>query len=96
MKNLKQNFLIAIKKSFIAYNKKGGARSPKKLAPIHKFLAETILKNLDKNYSVKSFGVGNGKEFKFDGKYTDKNLDIAVFKNKNLAATVSFKFVTSN
>lgn len=96
MKNIKQNFLVAIKKSFVAYNKKGGARSPKKLVPIHKFFAETILKNLDQNYSVKSFGIGDGKEFKFDGKYTDKDLDISVFKNKNLIATMSFKFVTSN
>lgn len=93
---LKSDFLIAIKQSFIAYNKRGGARSNKKLIPIHKFLSETISGNLGKNYSIKSLGIGNGKEFKFDGKYMPKNLDVAVFKNDDLVATVSFKFVTSN
>ncbi len=94
--DINKNFLSAIKKSFVAHNKPGGARSPKKLVPIHKFLAETIQKKLGKKYSVKSFGVGDGKEFKFDGKYTSKDLDIAIFCNKKLTATVSFKFVTSN
>ncbi|MCK5459694.1 hypothetical protein KAI52_01110 [Candidatus Parcubacteria bacterium] len=95
MKNIKNNFFVAIKKSFAAY-KKYGARSTKKLIPIHKFLAETILQNLNNHYSVKSLGVGDGKEFKFNGKYMPKNLDISVFKNKKFVATVSFKFVTSN
>ena len=46
MNNIQDKFLRAIKASFAAYNKKGGARSNKKLIPIHKFLAEAILRKL--------------------------------------------------
>ena len=90
------NFLRAINNSFIAYNKKGGARSNKKLVPIHKFISETILSKLGKDYSIKSLGIGDGKEATMEGKYYPKDLDIAVFKNDKIVATVSFKFITSN
>lgn len=96
MDNTQNKFLKAINDSFAAYNKKGGARSNKKLIPIHKFLSETILRKLKKGYSVKSLGVGDGKEEKTDGKYYPKKLDIAVLENNKIAATISFKFVTSN
>lgn len=82
--------------SFAAYNKKGGARSTKKLIPIHKFLSEIILRKLRSGYSIKSLGVGDGKEATMDGKYYPKDLDIAVLKNDKIIATISFKFVTSN
>lgn len=89
-------FLSAISASFKAYNKKGGARSTKKLVPIHKFLSETILNKLGKSFSIKSLGIGDGKEATLDGKYYLKDLDIAIFKKEKIVATVSFKFVTSN
>lgn len=41
-------------------------------------------------------GIGDGKEATVDGKYYPKNLDVAVFKDNKIVATVSFKFVTSN
>ena len=94
MDNVK--FLKAINDSFVAYNKKGGARSNKKLIPIHKFISESILSKLNKNYSVKSLGIGDGKEATIEGKYYPKDLDIAIFKNDKIVATISFKFVTSN
>lgn len=96
MDNIQDKFLKAINASFIAYNKKGGARSSKKLIPIHKFLSEVILKRLKNRYSIKSLGIGNGKEATIDGKYYPKDLDIAIFKNDKIVATISFKFVTSN
>lgn len=96
MNNTQDKFLKAINTSFVAYNKKGGARSSKKLIPIHKFLSEAILEKLEKGYSIKSLGVGDGKEATIDGKYYPKDLDIAIFKNNKIIATVSFKFVTSN
>jgi len=96
MSKINQNFLKAIKRSFIAYNKKGGARSNKKLIPIHKFLSESISGKLGKDFVIKSLGVGDGREEKFDGKYYPKNLDIAVLKDDEVVATISFKFVTSN
>ena len=96
MDNLQFNFIKAINASFSAYNKKGGARSNKKLIPIHKFLSETILGKLKNGYSIKSLGIGDGKEATIDGKYYPKDLDVAIFKNNKIVATVSFKFVTSN
>lgn len=96
MDKTQNKFLKAISTSFAAYNKNGGARSTKKLIPIHKFLSEIILEKLKRGYSVKSLGVGDGKEITIDGKYYPKDLDIAVLKNNKVVATVSFKFVTSN
>jgi len=96
MDNTQNKFLKAINASFIAYNKKGGARSSKKLVPIHKFLSETILGKLKDGYFIKSLGIGDGKEATVDGKYYPKDLDIAIFKNDKIIATVSFKFITSN
>lgn len=63
---------------------------------IHKFLSETILVNLKNGYSIKSLGIGDGKEATIEGKYYPKDLDVAIFKNNKVVATVSFKFVTSN
>jgi len=96
MEDSQDKFIKAINNSFAAYNKKGGARSNKKLIPIHKFLSETILGKLKNGYSVKSLGIGDGKEAKFNGKYYPKNLDVAVFKSDKIIATISFKFITSN
>ncbi len=96
MENLQDKFIKAINASFMAYNKKGGARSNKKLIPIHKFLSKTILGKLKNGYSIKSLGIGDGKEATIDGKYYPKDLDVAIFKNNKIIATVSFKFVTSN
>ncbi len=90
---MKNSFLIAISKTFRAYNT-FGARSNKKLIPIHKWFAEIIESKLEKGYSVKS--LGKGGEFKLDGKYYPKTLDISIFKNQKIIATISFKFVTSN
>lgn len=96
MENLQDKFIKSINSSFTAYNKKGGARSNKKLIPIYKFLSETILGKLKNGYLIKSLGIGDGKEATVDGKYYPKNLDIAIFKNNKIIATVSFKFITSN
>ncbi len=96
MKNLQDKFTKAINASFEAYNQKGGARSNKKLIPIHKFLSEAITGKLKSGYSIKSLGIGDGKEATIDGKYYPKDLDIAIFKNGKIIATISFKFVTSN
>ena len=96
MGQIDNKFLSAISESFKAYNKKGGARSTKKLIPIHKFLSETILNKLGKNFTIKSLGVADGKEATLDGKYYCKDLDIAIFKKDKIVATISFKFVTSN
>lgn len=93
MEYMKNSFLTAISKTFRAYNTYG-ARSNKKLIPIHKWFAEIIEGRLGKLYSVKS--LGKDGEFKLDGKYYPKILDISIFKSQKIIATISFKFVTSN
>lgn len=102
MKELDKSFLKALTNSFKAYNQLGGARSNKKLIPIHSWFSEKILKANPK-YIVKSLGYGG--EYRLEGKYYPKNLDITIFKNPNkekklqdseCLATISFKFVTSN
>ena len=96
MNQIENKFFEAINSSFKAYNKNGGARSNKKLIPIHKFLSESVLSKLGREYSIKSLGIGDGKEATFSGKYYDKDLDVAICKNDKIVATISFKFVTSN
>lgn len=96
MDKIKNNFLSAIGASFLAYNKKSGARSNKKLIPVHKFLSEAVLSKLGKNFTIKSLGIGDGKEATIEGKYYPKDIDVAIFKGNKIIATVSFKFVTSN
>ena len=93
MQNIQQSFLKAIAQTFAAYNK-FGARSNKKLIPIHKWFLQIIGKNLDRSYTV--VGLGKGGEYTFDGKYYPKTLDISVLNKNKLVATISFKFVTSN
>lgn len=90
---IKNSFLTAISETFRAYNTYG-ARSNKKLIPIHSWFAEIIESKLGDGYSVRSLGK-NG-EVKIDGKYYPKTLDISIFKDKKFIATISFKFVTSN
>lgn len=90
---MKDSFLKAISKTFRAYNAYG-ARSNKKLIPIHKWFANVIESKLGEGYSVKS--LGKDGEHKLDGKYYPKTLDISIFKNRKIITTISFKFVTSN
>jgi len=93
---IKNTFLKAISASFKAYNKHG-ARSNKKLIPIHFWFAETINKNTNKSYTVMSLGSGEeGKEYQLEGKYFPKTLDITIFYEQRPIITLSFKFVTSN
>ena len=92
-KNLKKDFLIALKKSFWAYNKYG-ARSNKKLVPIHSWFAKEIISGLGSGYSVRSLGCDG--EYKMEGKYYEKTLDITIFYTQKPIVTLSFKFVTSN
>lgn len=92
-KCLKKGFLKAIKDSFYAYNKYG-ARSNKKLIPIHSWFAKEIVSGLGNDYSIMSLGIGG--EYKIEGKYYPKKLDITIISNENPIVTLSFKFVTSN
>lgn len=90
---LQIGFLNAITETFQAYNK-FGARSNKKLIPVHSWIAKTINERLGGDFKVSSLGTGGEKNLK--GQYHPKNLDITVLKEQKILSTVSFKFVTSN
>ena len=90
---MKNSFLKTISETFLAYNTHG-ARSNKKLLPIHLWFAKAIEKKLGKGYSVRSLGMGG--EVVLNGKYYPKTLDISVLKGEKIITTISFKFVTSN
>jgi hypothetical protein len=90
---LEMEFLKAITTSFSAYNAHG-ARSNKKLLPIHKWLAEVVGEKLGPAYSVRSLGMGG--ECVVAGKYYPKAVDVAILKKEKIITVISFKFVTSN
>jgi len=85
----------ALENSFIHY-KKSGPRSTKKLEPIHTYIKD-ILENIwGKDFKI--YCIGNGGEYKVNGKYYEKNIDIAVIDKKSDKPVfcVGVKFVTSN
>ena len=75
--NTEQQFLQALEDSFNQYQQ-FGARSNKKLIPIHSWLAKIIIDNLDDTFKIHSLGYS--KEIKLLGKYYQKTLDIAITK----------------
>lgn len=89
----KRSFLKALSETFKTYNEYG-ARSNKKLLPIHQWIAKTIQKELGNKFQVTA--LGHGGEYKLEGKYYPKILDITVTCNTKPISTISFKFVTSN
>jgi hypothetical protein len=74
-------------------------RSSKKIVPMHQCISEIFLKKLGgkkNNFTIKSMGIGDGKEYNLEGKYYSKDVDITVFyKNKPISG-IGFKFITSN
>jgi hypothetical protein len=92
-KAYEKDFLKAVKNSFKEYHKYG-ARSNKKIIPLHKWLAKKIISELKNNYQIKSLGMG--KEYEIEGKYYSKTEDITILHNQKPIVAISVKFVTSN
>ena len=91
--SLRTSFLQAISESLAAYGIHG-ARSSKKLEPIHRWIAERTQTMLGEKYTVDSLGMNGEKTL--EGKYHPKRVDIAVSRGEKTLAVASFKFVTSN
>ena len=89
----------AILESFMKYDKHG-ARSKKKLIPLHTYLAYVLGAIFGNNYHIKyADGVGKNaqnKEAKVTGKYYNKDIDITVLKDNTPVFCLGIKFVTSN
>lgn len=90
-----KNFLKIVSDSFIKFLKTSPG-SNKKLKILHGAIAKDIEKKLGKNYTIKSLGYGGGKEAKISGRYMDKTVDIAIYKNSNNLGAIGVKFVMNN
>ena len=93
-------FLEVIKKSFITCLMTH-ERSTAKLKVLHGAIARDIYNRLNtiKNiYDIISKGFNTGKEYKIQGRYIDKNVDITVIDNgiQKAIAGIAVKFVMSN
>lgn len=89
-----QEFIRSIEESFEMY-KKYGARSTKKLIPIHKYMAE-VLKTIWGDAYELAFMGEDSKEAKVEGKYYPKDIDITVMKQNKVFFCLGIKFITSN
>jgi hypothetical protein len=89
-----QTFLTAIENSFIQY-KLHGARSNKKLKPLHLFVADTLRQIWGSDAQIHFMGEGV-KELAVQGKFYSKKIDISVSIDKKPVFCLGVKFVTSN
>lgn len=93
--SLKVEFIRAIQESYDIY-RKHGARSDKKLYPLHRCVANHLQNKLGKDYQVYSIGIGDNKEKKIGGRYYPKKVDIAIEKQGKTLGVVEIKFVQSS
>ena len=88
-------FLKAAGESLDSF-RRHGARSNRKLIPLHSCIARFVSTSLNPEYSIKSLGIGDDKEEKITGQYYAKRVDIAVLNGDKPIAAIGLKFVTSN
>lgn len=90
-----QQFLRVIAVSFKRFLQTH-PRSNEKLKVLHGKIAEDIENKLGKLYEVKSYGIGNGKEGKMNGRYIEKTVDILISRENEDIAGIGVKFVMNN
>lgn len=94
MKYSQDILLKAVGESFKAY-KEYGARSSRKLRPIHKFVAETLSSIWGQHYKI-HYLCDDNRELTVQGKYYPKDIDVSVTKEDKPVFCLGVKFVTSN
>lgn len=95
---VEQNFLKAIQDSFNAFLTSGSSKSTAKLKPLHGYIAQDIANRLGDDYIIKSQGYGDDKEYKAEGKYMDKDVDISIINKhtQEFVTGIAVKFVMQN
>lgn len=93
--SLNESFLSTLTRAFEIYLQTS-ARSNEKLKILHAQIANDLARKLGGEFSLHAYGVGDGKEEKLKGRYYEKVVDIAIFKNGVECAGVAVKFVMSN
>lgn len=88
-------FLEIINKAFKKFLVTG-ARSNEKLKILHGEIASQIQAKLGDNYTVKSLGFGDEKEYTMSGRYNPKVVDITILKDGVDLGGVAVKFVMNN
>jgi hypothetical protein len=95
MSNLKEKFRKSLEDGYKKYLSVH-PRSSEKILPMHKCISEIILSKFGNGFTIKSMGIADNKEHKFEGKYYSKDIDITIlYKNKSISG-LGFKFITSN
>ncbi len=92
--NKEQKLIKAIEISYKNY-KDYGARSTKKIIPIHEFFANMLKEIWGKKYDYYYLG-DETKEVSVEGKYYPKDIDITVAQDDKPVFCLGVKFVTSN
>lgn len=90
-----EEFLSLIGDSFKKYLYTG-SRSNEKLKILHGGIAKDLQNRLGNNYQICSLGIGNGKEVKLNGRYTEKVVDITIKKAGKSVAGIGVKFIMQN
>lgn len=72
------------------------SRSNEKLKILHGKIAEDIQDKLGKSFEIKSYGVGDGKEGRMEGRYLEKVVDILISRDIKDIAGIGVKFVMNN
>ncbi|MBS9766600.1 MAG: hypothetical protein KGV44_03540 [Flavobacteriaceae bacterium] len=93
MKNTE--FLEVIAQSFCKFLTTH-SRSNEKLKILHGAIAKDIQNQLGKDYEIKAYDIGDGKEGKIQGRYLNKNVDITILKDDVAVAGIGVKFVMQN
>ena len=88
-------FLECIKESFLTFLKTS-SQSNAKLKILHGGIAKDLAERLESDYEIRSLGFGDEKEEKIQGKYINKKVDIAIYKDGELIAGIGVKFVMQN
>jgi len=89
-----KSFIAAVEESFRMY-KQHGARSPEKLKPIHRYIADVMKSIWGRGFEVHYMG-NESKEKNVDGKYYPKDIDITITRHNKPVFCLGIKFVTSN
>ena len=100
MNYFNDDFLNILTQSFDIYLKTN-ARSNEKLKILHQKIANDLKNKLDlfnsfNTFEIFAYGINEGNEKKIKGRYYDKKVDIAIFKNTKQYAGIAVKFVMSN
>lgn len=86
-------FILSINEAYKNYIKYG-KRSSKKVSPIHNYIANVLSDMFGDEYTV--YCADRNNEYKVDGKYYNKNIDITLVKDDEPIFCIGVKFITSN